>query len=178
MREIQKKNPPTDPLLPSEALSRFRPKGRMKPVQTSAEQQVRFGFQVGDLGLLIPLGMRSELVEQSKIYPLPNMPAWFRGLFNLRGNLVPVFDLKTLLGLSQSEKESAYLLVLGTGAASIGLWVDTLPQALELGKPLQQFPPLPGQLGDYNRAVYGGEEMLWIDLDFDPFFRMLVENPY
>ncbi len=176
MQEREKK-PPNAQLLPSEALSKSRPKIRLSLAPASTEQEVRFGFRVGELGLLVPSGTHSELVEpSSRIYPLPNMPIWLRGLINLRGDLVPVFDLHNLLHLSSPARAQPHLLVLGTGATSLGLLVDDLPQTLDLGEALQPPPPLPGQLGEYCRAVYGEGEMLWIDLDFDRFFRMLAKT--
>ncbi|KOR28808.1 hypothetical protein TI05_14480, partial [Achromatium sp. WMS3] len=112
----------------------------------------RFGFQIGDIGLLIPIAMVSEVVVDIDIYPLPTTPKWFRGLINLRGSLVPIFDLKTLFDIQTKSEKTPRLLVLNERIKTVGILVDTPPKNVAIGQALTQTPPLPQLLNKYSHG--------------------------
>jgi twitching motility protein PilI len=132
---------------------------------------IRFGFRLGSIGLLVPPGMLSELVDDTEVYPLPTTPDWFHGLINLRGGLVPVFNLKKLLRVEDQGEDKPNLLVLNGGVAAVGVLIDGLPLTLDISKRLQQSPPLPAILREHSQAVYMREQEIWVEFDFDGFFR-------
>ncbi len=158
-------------LSPGEALTRFaiRPQAPQPGARDVA--QIRFGFRVGKIGLLLPAGMISELVEEIEIYPLPTTPIWFPGLINLRGALVPVFDLKKLFNLEDPGEGRPNLLVLNTGAEAVSILIDGLPLTLDTSRRVEQWPPLPAILREHSNTVYVREQEIWVDFDFDGFFR-------
>ena len=71
---------------------------RLIPPEAQSREETFFGFRVGSLGLLVPVDIYCEVIEQVQVNPLPNTRIWFGGLLNLRGNLVPAIDLHRLLG--------------------------------------------------------------------------------
>lgn len=158
-------------LSPSEALTRFVPGGQMEAEGVRAIAPIRFGVRIGDIGLLVPSGMLSELLDSAEIYPMPTTPLWFRGLINLRGNLVPVFDLKTLFEMGDQSAETTNLLVLNTGEEAVGILIDGLPVTLDATQSLDHFPPLPPVLRESSQAVYMWDEEVWVEFDFDGLFR-------
>ncbi len=158
-------------LSPSEALTRFVPGEQTHHTEARKIVPIRFGFRVGDIGLLVPAGMISELVEELEIYPLPTTPIWFPGLINLRGGLIPVFDLKKLFNLEDPGGEKPNLLVLDAGAGAVGLFIDGLPLTIDTGERMKQIPPLPEILRTHSQAVYMRERGIWVDFDFDGFFQ-------
>ena len=158
-------------LSPSEALTRFAPQRRTQRPGEREVAPIRFGFRVGDIGLLVPAGMLSELVEEPEIYPLPTTPVWFPGLINLRGDLVPVFNLKTLFNMEGSGGEQSNLLVLSTKAEAVSVLIDGLPLTVDTSRHIEQSPPLPEILQKHSHAIYLLEQVIWVDFDFDGFFR-------
>ena len=44
-----------------------------------------------------------EIIGMLDITPLPQMPAFVRGVLNLRGRIIPVVDLRLRLGLPELE---------------------------------------------------------------------------
>ena len=158
-------------LCPSEALTRFVPTGTIQNNDARPITPNRFGARVGDIGLLVPMGMLSEVVEEPKIYPLPTTPQWFHGLINLRGSLVPVYNLKLLFQLDDQGTESTNLLVLNIGEAAVGFLIDGLPVTLTAIQRMEQFPMLPPVLRDYGQAIYVQDGAVWVDFEFDEFFR-------
>ena len=160
-------------LSPSEALTRFVPGEWEQEQSTRSMAPVRFGSRLGDIGLLVPNGMLSEVIEHPKIYPLPTTPKWFQGLINLRGNLVPVFNLKSLLEIGEEDTESPNLLVLNHGGEAVGYLIDGLPVTLDLNQKLEQCPLPPSLLLEHGKAVYLQSGRVWVEFDFDGFFRAL-----
>ena len=158
-------------LSPSQALTRFIPSRTDQSADKQTAEPIRFGARVGNIGLLVPKGMLSELVEEITVYPLPTTPPWLQGLINLRGSLVPVFDLKALFKIDEWSSEKSNLLVLNTGEKAVGILIDGLPVTLQAAQSLQQDPLLPPVLRDHRRAVYVKDAEVWVDYDFDGFFR-------
>lgn len=164
-------------LKPSAALGRFNPArgGVAISLKAAPRQRARYGFRVGDLGLLISPDTISEVVAQSTVYLIPQTPPWLAGLINLRGNLVPVFDLPLCLNLEASSQEKRYLLVLDTGDQAIGVFVEGMPQPADTSHVLERTPPLPEVLRPYVATVYRDGGMIWLEFDHRGFFESLAE---
>lgn len=161
-------------LSPSEALTRFVPQRQTQQQAAPEVTPIRFGFRVCDIGLLVPTKMRSELVEETKVYPIPTTPIWFPGLINLRGGLVPVFDLKKLFDMDDMGGEKPNLLVLNAEADAVSVLIDGLPLTFDTNQSVAEPPwqlPLPEILREHSQAVYLREQEIWVDFDFDGFFR-------
>lgn len=93
---------------------------------------LREGFRIGSLRLAIRYEEGNELTDMPPVYPLPRAPSWFRGMANLHGSLVPVFDTAGLFGTAHAADAKPMLLVLGHGDEKAGLVIDGLPVRLRL----------------------------------------------
>jgi twitching motility protein PilI len=164
-----------DWLSPTEALTHFLPlEIEVDSLLQPAHAETVFGFHVGSLGLLVAANTHCEVIEQLQVNPLPNVEPWFSGLLNLRGNLVPVIDLRLLLGESSIDNRKRQLFAIGQGDKSIAIWIDGLPEIKHtLTEPLKQLPPLPAIM---QRCVYGGylqDGQIWLNIHFDELFKAL-----
>lgn len=162
----------TRPLLsPGDALARFDPPKEELGGNDSYAVAQRYGFHVGGIGLLIRPDTVAEMFEQATIFPIPNASPWLRGLINLRGNLVPVYDLRMLLeAADENEQPAQRLLILDRGDNMVGLLIDGLPQAIRgTGKPTH-IPPLPSALKRHVSEAYAGDGTIWLEFDHRGFF--------
>ncbi len=69
------------------------------------------------------------------ITQVPNVPAYVRGVMNLRGRILPVLDLRTRFGLPllEAEKQKASRIVIVEAAGlTAGLVVDSVSEVLRL----------------------------------------------
>lgn len=155
--------PPTQALAAGAA---FVPPAAAGDAQARDALQVRQGFRVGGIGLMARDEDGSELTEVPAVHRLPNAPAWLRGICNLHGLLVPVFDLALFAGLPAQQAQRPMLLVLSHGADAAGVLIDGMPQRLRFGAaqaasaqaaPTALVPLLRGA------ALLGPH--LWFDLD-------------
>ncbi len=162
-------------LNPSAALNRFKPpQGMTTGIVLAERQRARYGFRVGDIGLLVGLNTVSEVLEKASIFPLPNTPPWLLGLVNLRGNLVPVFDVRLFLELKADQgQEKRWLMVLDQGDRAVGLLIDGLPQTASTQQVLSRLPPLPTALRAYASKAYAQEGGVWLEFDHQGFFQAL-----
>lgn len=76
----------------------------------------------------VPLVTVEEVVEAARISRLPAGPTAALGVMNVRGRVVPVFDLGLLLGLRPMTRVGA-IAVLGTARGPAGLATDGVPVA-------------------------------------------------
>ncbi len=147
--------------------------------QEKIEEEIvvrRLSFKVGDIGLLIAENTISELTDMSSICSIPNTANWLLGLTNLRGNLVPIFELKMLLGLNIEQEKKRMLLVLGQGEAAAGIPIDELPaqQTFRMDDKLNSLPALPSVIKDYIPSGYEQNNTLWFNFDHEAFFQSLA----
>jgi twitching motility protein PilI len=145
-------------------------------VDRNRTSSAKLGFHVGDLRFVVSFDDASELSEMVSVYRLPNVPAWFRGLANLHGNLVPVFDVAAMIGSQTKAKAGAekdrMLLVLGHGAMAAGMLVNELPTRIRLESATAiDLPELPDELKDCVPKAYLHGEEIWLELQYQRFFE-------
>jgi len=150
---------------------------------SASAQQVRQGFRIGDLGLMIRYEHGSELTEMPPVVRLPNAPDWFAGVANLHGMLVPVFDLSRYAGLTdtsdtpETNDQRPMLLVLLHGADAAGVVIDGLPRRLRFtpgDAAASQTAPL--RLSPHIRATALVDGQWWFDLDCAALLRALESD--
>lgn len=87
------------------------------------------GFALAGTRLALELRFLREAARVPPLTPLPGAPL-VQGLALLRGEVLPVFQLAPLLGLSASPvRAGSRLLVLGEDAAELGIVVDEVAGA-------------------------------------------------
>ena len=84
----------------------------------------------------------AEVVTAPRTTRVPGLPRWLTGVANWRGRVLPVLDLRPLLGAEQSPlPSSARLVILSADQVEAGLLVDSV---LGLLGPLEGTPqPVP-----------------------------------
>lgn len=74
----------------------------MPPPATLSKLQEQFlRFSVGYLTALLPVLQLAKVltITTDEIVPIPHMPAWVRGVYNWRGEILWMIDLRNSLGL-------------------------------------------------------------------------------
>lgn len=73
---------------------------------------------------------------------VPHVPAYVRGVVNLRGTVLPVIDLKARLGLGLTDATAKnVIIVINTGSRTTGLLVDAVSDIITLADADVQAPP-------------------------------------
>lgn len=164
-------------MLPSAALDRFTPPANAVLAATVEKEVARYGFKIATLGLLIQQGVGSEVIQMPTIWSLPGAPPWLLGLINLRGNLVPIFELRMVLGLGQRPvHEKSLVLVFEQGDKAVGILIDDYPAPLLALTRIPNLPLLPTALNGHVHAGYVKGEMIWLEFDQNSFFEALSRD--
>jgi len=92
---------------------------RLRRAQSAPLASNRLGLQIGQCRLLIDLADAGEILAVPAVTPVPLTQPWYRGLANVRGNLLGIVDLSLFAGagLTPLDKDSRVLAF----AADLGL---------------------------------------------------------
>jgi purine-binding chemotaxis protein CheW len=120
------------------------------------EQQQYLTFVVGGEAFAIGILHIKEIIEYGQLTEVPRMPAFIRGVINLRGAVVPVVDLKACFGKAVSDITRRTCIVIVEVQQEgeqhdIGVLVDAVSAVLEI--PAGDIEPAPS-FGARIRADY------------------------
>jgi len=80
-----------------------------------------------------------EITRFLKITPVPQMPAYVKGVINLRGKVLPVIDLRLKFGLEAAEATERTCIVVvrvtaGGQDITLGMIVDSVEEVINLNE--------------------------------------------
>ena len=140
--------------------------------ETAAGKYLTFELAREEYG--VPVLKVREIVRMLDITPVPHMPAYVRGVINLRGKVIPVMDLRLKLGFTPQDYTERTCIVivevaLTAGRALMGMVVDRVADVLNITSEEVEATPEFGesvQTG-YMRGVakVKGRVTILIDLD-------------
>lgn len=116
-------------------------------------QQQLIAFEVGEQVLAVDIMAIRELRAWSPATPVPNCPPHVRGIVNLRGIVLPVIDLRQLIGWGASEPSERHVIIVVQVADKLqGLIVDAVDNIITIDPAELQPPP---DLGRTGRLIDG-----------------------
>lgn len=71
-----------------------------------------------------------EILNNYSVTFLPNLPNYIQGIFNMRGAIIPVMDMR--LRLDKPAGEKCLLVVLNYDGIELGLQVDTVDRMVDI----------------------------------------------
>ena len=95
-------------------------------------------FALGEESYAVDVRKVREIIRLTNITTVPQMPAFIRGVINLRGKIIPVIDLRVRFGLphaATTDKTCIVVVQIQTGAnlrRETGLIVDNVEEVLNL----------------------------------------------
>ncbi len=136
-----------------------------------------YGFKLHNIQLLLESDIRSEVINDAVITPLPFMPSFITGLCNVRGNLVPVYDMHEKYNLEKpvSDSNDKKILVLDENEHMAGIEIHDMVVPLEFDEQ------------DIQREIYSDNDQLnqcvlysyqlngsaWFGLDYKKLFNIV-----
>ena len=146
-------------------------------LEATKHEQPRRGVTIGPFSVLLPRDIISEVVRDSTIYPIPKTADWVKGLLNLGGNLVPVFDLAGHFDATANPPESPEILAVGKAEQAVALIVDGLPESASTSQPTSHSTlPLPEGIRTHVCGAFVEEENTWLELDLSGLIESLKDQ--
>lgn len=139
-----------------------------KTLQSGEEQFLTFRLNGQDYGM--PILKVQEIKGWDKITPIPNSPAYIKGVLNLRGVIVPVIDLRLRFGLPEAERDAFTVVIVANVKGRLaGIVVDAVSDVINFSS--EQLCDAPEYEGQQNRefikglAQVDGKLLVLLDID-------------
>ncbi|MEI5908197.1 chemotaxis protein CheW [Bacillus spongiae] len=100
-----------------------------------SEDQKIVVFQSGSEEYAFPIEHVMSIEKVTTINPIPHLPAYVRGMVDIRNELVPVLDFEQILYGSPAKVEDARIIVIQTeGLFSFGVMVKEAKEIIDILK--------------------------------------------
>ncbi|MDR1043533.1 MAG: chemotaxis protein CheW [Candidatus Adiutrix sp.] len=121
---------------------------QVEPFQTENEGKY-LTFQLAEEGYGIGILKVREIIGMLPVTPVPQTPIFLKGVINLRGQVIPVVDLRLKFGLMEEEytERTSIIVVEVKGLANnipIGIVVDTVSEVINIQAQEIEPPPVFG----------------------------------
>jgi purine-binding chemotaxis protein CheW len=105
-------------------------------------------FKLGGEEYAIDILTVREIRAYAPVTRIANTPAYIKGVFNLRGAIVPVLDLRIKMGFPKAEYDSfTVVIIIDVFGRSMGVVVDAVSDVVGLqSDEIRPAPPMPGGL--------------------------------
>jgi purine-binding chemotaxis protein CheW len=106
-------------------------------------------FRLGDEEYGLDLITVREIRAWEAVTPLRNVPAYVLGVLNLRGTVMPVYDLRLRFGFPEARYDAfTSVIVVDFGGRPTGLVVDRVADVTHVEQAAIRAVPIPGGLGE------------------------------
>jgi len=138
------------------------------PTRAAAGKYLTFNLALEVYGVEV-LHVR-EIVGINAITAVPHTPRFIKGVMNLRGNIVPIIDLRVKFALPESRYDTqTVVIVLNVANRTVGVVVDGVSDVIAV--PASEIKPPPELSGALDTrylqglATVGGQMLIIIDIE-------------
>lgn len=143
----------------------FATESRMSVAEAVVEEQTEkfLIFESDGLKFGARVNYVLEIITHHIVTRLPKVPDYVAGVINLRGQIIPIIDIRLRLG--KERREDCYIVVLDVEGTQVGILVDTVDQMVDL--PRKSILPMPSsssqKLVSGLCSLAGGGTMMVLD---------------
>lgn len=130
------------------------------------------GFNLSSSEYTIPILNVREIINMPSITRMPQSPYYIEGITNIRGSVIPIVNLKSLLGVNgyshpvQNGENGNKVVVVSSGNIIFGMLVDGITGVVNINESDVEFPEkLMGENAGQIKGVAKLEDRLIILLD-------------
>src|ERR1700761_3679400 len=97
--------------------------GNQQQLSGEVVQVVSFKLATEEYG--VDISQVQEIIRMVEITHVPRAPRFMEGVINLRGQLIPIIDLRTRFGMTRIDAtKSTRIIVTDIGSKRVGIVVD------------------------------------------------------
>lgn len=112
------------------------------------------GFVIGDEEYAVPILAIQEIIKPFSWTRVPQVPKYVLGVFNLRGAVIPLIDLRSKFSLpTKKHSEDTRFIVMRHGDDVAGFVIDRLTMAIRIKK--QNIGPAPDTASGDDTIIDG-----------------------
>ncbi|OYX26335.1 MAG: chemotaxis protein CheW [Rhodobacterales bacterium 32-66-7] len=117
----------------------------MAPLDSQTQADLEFvTFWAGGQSYCLDIARVREIRRWGPITPIPNAPPGVMGVMNLRGSVIPIYDLAARLGLPPATENPRNVIVVAmNGGETVGLLVESVSKIISVVRDsIQDVPEL------------------------------------
>lgn len=144
------------------------------PTENSDDKVVQLvGFMVGNEEFAVPILSIQEIIKPIQSTRVPSTPPFVVGVFNLRGSVIPLIDLRQKFGYPKQKytDETRFIVIKDKNQVS-GFIIDKLTEALRIKE--SNIEPIPENMANEDDHIYGvgkKEDKILTILKVDSLFK-------
>ena len=146
----------------------------MQTIQTGSDTaqagREYLSFALGESQYCIDILKVQEIRTYEQPTRIANTPAFIKGVMNLRGNIVPIIDLRVKFGLPEQRYDTqTVVIVLNIAKRTVGVVVDGVSDVIAV--PASEIKPPPELAASLDTqylqglATVGGQMLIIIDIE-------------
>lgn len=90
-------------------------------------------FRVGDESFAADIMKIKEVILYRRVTAMPRAPDFMEGIINIRGDVIPVIDMRKRLGMATGEiTKNSRIIILSVGLKDVGIIVDSVSKVLRV----------------------------------------------
>ena len=140
----------------------------MSETNNTTDKMSRFlEFNLGDEIYAIPLLVVREVISTPDTTSIPKAPSYFKGIMNLRGQIISIIDLREKLKIKPLADNEEAVIILDFSDFRLGVIVDTINKVLTVNSSeLRDIPLADTKVSsDYIEAAFERGEDLIVAID-------------
>lgn len=138
----------------SGSISMLGEDARKERREAAQKYQQYVGFILDEQEYAIPIEKIQEIVLYNGVTRLPQVPAFVEGVTNLRGNIIPILNLRIILGMQNREiNQDTRVVVVHVQKKTVGLIVDSVTQVKKINPNEVQSPESAIAMGTSNHIA-------------------------
>ena len=125
-------------------------------------------FKIGNEYFGIEIAKVVEILNTQKVYTLPELPSFLSGVITVRGEVIPLLDLRKRFNIQPTEAKEL-IIVVRYDSEKIGLLVDEIKEIIPIDSTEITIPPtiFKGLKKKYLTGLGKKDEMIIILLNLD-----------
>jgi purine-binding chemotaxis protein CheW len=124
----------------------------------TAEEEVRIClFSISGDTYAVTVDLLAEIIIPQKVFPVPTTPSHVIGIINLRGNIVPIVDIRPALSLPSTTSLNQ-VAIIRHEQMTIGIVVDSVADVISV--PASSVLPLPAEMAVQESDAKGRSRYL------------------
>lgn len=125
-------------------------------------------FELNNQSYALPIVQTKEIIRVTDIVKIPRVEHYIEGIMNLRGNVIPVINLNSRLGIPDNGiTGESRIIVVGLDDKKVGLIVERVNQIGKYSESQVESSAVAGDNVSFIKGVIKKGESLWMLLDLD-----------
>lgn len=129
-------------------------------------------FSSSELNIGVSTNYVIEIITNHSVTMLPQVPDYVKGIINLRGQIIPIIDIRLRMGKPSIDyTSSTCIIVLNIDSVQIGIIVDAVQQVMDIDQSQVSPVPVENQQELISGMVSSGNRSVILFLDCEQLVR-------